>query len=303
MLKDTLANRGESQTASGWQVVDNRMTPTMEPEPPTASGSPLPWVGLAAAGVLSMTIATPIAARGGVRAALSIGEIALAAPTLLGLLLLAPPTAAWWATTRFRFGDTLISVTGGLALWITSLGLFGLQTIVWPPPPIYLEAFQALHLALRPDGPTDALLSLAAVSLAPAMAEELVFRGALLISLGRRFGEPAAVVLTALAFGSIHLDLVGGTLMMHRIPFAILIGLGLAMLRVRTGSLAAPVLAHATVNALTFGAVILGLDDTGAQPSQDVGRAAILLLGGGAAIVALLTLRRTQVLGSPKHPM
>ncbi len=279
------------------------MTPATELERPTASGSPLLWVGLAAAGVISMMIATPIAAAWGVHAALAIGETALAAPTLLGLVLLAPPTAAWWSTTRFRPSGALLSITSGLALWITSLGLFGLQTIVWPPPPSYLEAFEALHRALRPDGPMGAVLSVAAVSLAPALGEELVFRGALLISLGRRFGEPAAVVLTALAFSSIHVDLVGGAVMMHRVPFAILIGLGLATLRLRTGSLAAPALAHATVNALTFGAVILGLDDTTAQPSHDAGRAAALLLGGGAAIVALLTLRRTPRLSPPTHPM
>ncbi len=268
-----------------------------------AAASPLIWVALAAVGVVSMMIATPIASAGGVRAALTIGEIALAAPTLLGLVLLAPATVARGSTTRFRPADALLSVTCGLALWITSLGLFGVQTIAWPPPPSYLEAFAALHLALRPTGPLDAALSLAAVSLAPAVAEELVFRGPLFVSLGRRFGARAAVVLTALAFGSIHVDMVGGALMMYRIPFAILIGLGLATLRLRAGSLAAAVLAHATVNALTFAAVVAGLDDTSTQPSQEIGRATALLLGGGAATAALLALRRGADPGQPTRPI
>ena len=274
----------------------------MERRRPTLAGSPLTWVVLAAAGVLSMMIVTPIAAAGGVRVALTLGEIALAAPTVVGLVLLVPATVPWWSTTSFRRADILLSATCGVALWVTSLGLFGLQAIAWPPPPAYFEAFQQLHLALRPTGPLDAALSVAAVSLAPAVGEELVFRGALLVSLRRRFGGPAAVALTALAFGSIHLDVVGEAIMMYRVPFAILIGLGLATLRLRTGSLAATMLAHATVNALTFAAVVAGLDDTSSQPSHEAGLAATLLLAGGAATVTLLTLRRQPHPGRPQHP-
>ena len=274
----------------------------MQRRRPTPAGSPFAWVVLAAAGVLSMTVATPIAAAGGVRLALTLGEIALAAPTVVGLVLLAPTTIPWWSTTSVRRADLLLAATCGVALWVTSLGLFGLQAIVWPPPPAYFDAFQQLHLALRPTGPLDAALSVAAVSLAPAVGEELVFRGALLVSLAKRFGEPAAIALTALAFGSIHLDVVGEAIMLYRVPFAILIGLGLATLRLRTGSLAATMLAHATVNALTFAAVVAGLDDTSSHESPEAGLAATLLLAGGAAIVALLALRRPPHLGRPQQP-
>lgn len=281
-------------------VVDN---PEMERAETAFSDSPVSWMALAFAGVLAMTIVTPIAAAGGVQAALTLGEVALAAPTLLGLALLQPRRTTWWSTTPFRLGEAFLSLTCGLALWVTSLGLFGMQATIWPPPPAYLEAFRALHEALRPDGPFTAAVSLAAVSLAPALGEEVVFRGPLLVSLGRRLGRPAAVVLTALAFGSIHVDLVGGAMMAHRVPFAILIGLGLATLRFRTGSLAAPMFAHATVNALTFGAVLFGLDDTAAQPSPAMGGAVVLLAGGGAALIALLRLRLTRDLPRPQRPM
>ena len=86
-------------------------------------------------------------------------------------------------------------------------------------------------------------LLLAAVALLPALAEELLFRGFLLGALGRRFGHPVGLVGSSLLFALAHLDLAQGTA-------AFFLGLYLGGVRLRTGSVHASILAHASNNAV-----------------------------------------------------
>jgi len=85
-----------------------------------------------------------------------------------------------------------------------------------------------------------------AVAIAPA-AEEAFFRGILQNSLRRSIGRAGAIVLTSLAFGIAH---AGGQT--QAVPALVALGVLLGWAYVRTGSLLAPVLAHALFNLKTL---------------------------------------------------
>ena len=84
---------------------------------------------------------------------------------------------------------------------------------------------------------------LLAVALLPAVAEELLFRGLLLGRIASRFGATAGLLLSALLFGALHLDVAHGLA-------AFVLGLYLGGIRLRTGSVHAPIFCHAGNNAL-----------------------------------------------------
>ncbi|HEX9188485.1 MAG TPA: CPBP family intramembrane glutamic endopeptidase, partial [Vicinamibacteria bacterium] len=154
-----------------------------------------------------------------------------------------------------------------------------------PPPPQYLDAFRAIHEALKPAGPLDGAVSLLVIAILPGLCEELVVRGALLPSLVERLGPGGAVVGSAFLFAAMHAD-------PYRFFFTLTIGLGLGLLRLRTGSLWPPVLAHVTLNALTF--AIAPLVDDPSQPytPQPALGLACLVAGFAAAWPLLRALGR-----------
>jgi sodium transport system permease protein len=136
-----------------------------------------------------------------------------------------PGAAAWPAVVLLALG-TLLPMMGGY---------MRLQELALPSPSSGLAEMEALF--------SD--LSLWQVfllgSLSPAICEEFVFRGVFL-GLLRRFGKPrAAVVTTAVFFGLIHLSV------FRFVPTAAL-GLILALLVVRTGSILPSMLFHAVYN-------------------------------------------------------
>jgi len=98
------------------------------------------------------------------------------------------------------------------------------------------------------------------IPLATVMFEEVAFRGVLLGLLRKRLPTWTAVVVSAVLFGAWHVD---GVLHRHDGPglaaavagtvvATTVAGLGFAWLRVRSDSLAAPVLAHWATNSLAF---------------------------------------------------
>ena len=224
------------------------------------------------AGVAGMFGAATGAARLdlGLRTQIAVGTLLFALPVAAGLAL--APRAA-----RPVLGDlapgrriVLLSLLLGAALWVASIGLVELQALVRPPSPEELDLFRRLHAALAPSGPLDALASLVVIAVLPAVCEELVMRGALLAallpvaakgaaavvraSLVPAVAATVAVLLTAAAFALIH-DPV-------RLVFAFALGVALGALRLRTRSLLPPILAHATLNALTFAVAPLVDDPT-----------------------------------------
>ena len=78
-----------------------------------------------------------------------------------------------------------------------------------------------------------------AVLLAP-IVEELVFRGVLLRALAARWGLWRGVIVSALAFGLLHLDSLG----------AVAFGVVMSLLYMRTGTLLVPIACHAVYNGI-----------------------------------------------------
>lgn len=238
-------------------------------------------------------------------------DLGLRTQVALGTVLFALPVAAALAlrprAARPVLGDlvpgrriVLLSALLGAALWVASIGLVELQALVRPPSTEELDLFRRLHAALAPSGPLDALASLAVIAVLPATCEELVMRGALLAGLlpvaarvassfVRAPRVPAAaaalaVVLTAGAFALIH-DPV-------RLLFAFALGVALGALRLRTRSLVPPVVAHATLNALTFAVAPLVDDPSRPYEPRPATGLACLVVGLALAWPLLRALRQ-----------
>lgn len=234
------------------------------------------------------------------RATLLVAELLLVVPGLALVALVGAPLAAALAPRPLPGRAVFLSLLAGMTLWAASLGLFALQYLVWPPPAGYLEAFQQLHAALRPSGAADAALSITAIALVPALCEEALFRGIVLGSLRAVARTSYAIGLQAFLFALIHIDLAaGGPPVAYRVPFAFVVGLALGALRLRTGSLAAPALSHALLNAITFTVVLLA-DDPARETDPGPVLGLSLLVGGSAA--TLLLLRAVPRTSPPSPP-
>ena len=237
---------------------------------------------------LPLDIAQAAAARGhaiGLRPLLMASELMLIVPALIALMLLRRPLTASLGLRAVDRGTFLVALAAGAALWAASLGLLEVQSVLWPPSEAFLETFRRLHAALRPRGAMDAAFSAVAIAAFPAACEEILFRGVVLPSFARPMGAMGAVLASALMFGLIHLDLAGDTVAFTRIPFAMLVGVGLGLLRVRTGSLVPPIVGHAALNTITFATVVFtGVDMETDTPDAVLGGALLL---GGLALTAI----------------
>ena len=131
-------------------------------------------------------------------------------------------------------------------LWLTLTGV--LLTAPMTLGVDVLEALFARHgtvvqpMVLQAQAPGVFLLTLLKSALLAPVLEELFFRGYLLHAM-KRFGEPRAAAVSALCFALVHL---GGTPCAWVMYAAM--GLLLAALTLRTGSLLAPMLVHAVYN-------------------------------------------------------
>lgn len=253
--------------------------------PPTPL-HPALGVAIVAAGTGAMLLGGGVAAglHWSLRAQVALGTLALALPALLALALV--PNAR-----RAALGAPLppravgLSATLGAALWVGSVGLMEVQSLVKPPPPEYLALFRRLHEALAPRDPLDALVSLIVIAALPAVCEELVVRGVLLPSLARPLGPAAAVAASALLFALMHMD-------PYRFLFTFVLGLVFGGLRLRTGSLWPPVLGHLTLNALTFLVAPYVDDGAAAYTPQPALGLACLAAGSALALPLLRALAR-----------
>ena len=142
---------------------------------------------------------------------------------------------------RHDAGTLAAGVVAAAAALLPTSVLAGLSARVHPVDPQWLASFQD-HLPSS--GLGIALAAASAVLVAP-LAEELLFRGLLYRLARRTWGAWPAAVVSSLVFGLIHGE-----------PWYLfgLIGLGLilAYLYEATGSLLAPVIAHALHNAVSL---------------------------------------------------
>lgn len=88
--------------------------------------------------------------------------------------------------------------------------------------------------------PLENVLYVISVAVMPALVEEFMFRGIILHRL-RVFGDGFAILVSSILFGLIHANPV-------QIPFAFIVGLALAFVVVKTGSILPSVIVHFTVN-------------------------------------------------------
>ena len=136
-----------------------------------------------------------------------------------------------------------VSRIGG---WVAALAIVGLGEALRHGPFATAPAdIEAPVVATLKDAPTAAVLAFA---LAPALGEELFFRGSLLRGLARRHGPVLAGALSAGSFAVVH---------PHQVLAAATFGAALAGLALATGRSREAVAAHALHNLL--GLRILGL--------------------------------------------
>ena len=108
-----------------------------------------------------------------------------------------------------------------------------------------------LTLSLRPADFRASSVSVMAGIVAP-FAEELAFRGVLFPWLRARLGLPAAAVLSALCFAFLH-----GVILL--VPALTVIGIALALIYERSGSLWPAIVTHGVFNALMIAALYAAL--------------------------------------------
>ncbi|WP_165821015.1 CPBP family intramembrane glutamic endopeptidase [Nocardioides gansuensis] len=93
-----------------------------------------------------------------------------------------------------------------------------------------------------------------AFGLLNALVEELLFRGAVLHHLGNALGKWTAVLVQALAFGMLHLN--GYPYGPVGVGLAFVYGLLLGAMRLRSGGLLAPWIAHVLTDLVIFGLIV-----------------------------------------------
>jgi membrane protease YdiL (CAAX protease family) len=194
--------------ASGWA-----------PSTPTRAGT---WLRV---GVLAGSLTAAVEGRVALNGS-STGSALLAGA--LFALALAGLAALWgW---RFRRPDPRALAIGGMGGIVT----VGVATAFHGAAPI----------GMRP----EPLAAWAGVTVLVAMAEELAIRGALLDAARAAVGPVAAIALTSVAFGLVHVPLYGWSV----VPLDVGVGILFAGLRLATGSVAAPALAHALADLATW---------------------------------------------------
>lgn len=223
------------------------------------------------------------------RLILILSEMALALPALAVAGLLANRIPELYRFPPLSRGAVLKTVALGLAFWGLSLGVFEAQYVLVKPPLEYLQQFQGLHETLRPHRPLGWVFSILAIAVAPAVCEEILFRGLLTPVLQKVAGASVAIVVSAALFGAIHVDgLRDGTSVYYRVPFAFILGMLLARLRIDSRSLWPSMIAHATLNATTFLVVIFVGEPQGALPDPQPLLALGMLLVGSVVSMALM---------------
>lgn len=138
-----------------------------------------------------------------------------------------------------------------------------------------------LEAAFRGTPVAQLPLVLLGVALAPAIGEELAFRGLLLGALAARYPWPWAIAVSSLAFGVVHFDLWQGAA-------ATVLGLYLACMTLAARSLWPAVIAHAVNNSLGVLAPAWAPEWT-ARPEA---LAALGIVLGGCLLGAIADLRR-----------
>ncbi|MCI0650524.1 MAG: ABC transporter permease subunit [Planctomycetes bacterium] len=228
----------------------------------------------------------------------------------LALFLAAPIAVAWWSRNDLRATFSLRPagaramiavpvVTAGaflIAAWLASF------TEDWLGKPQALE--EMLRSLTRAAGPLGSVLLIALV---PAICEETLCRGYLLAGLRARLHAAAAVLISALCFALLHVDL-------SRLVTTMAMGAVLAIVVLRSGSIAPAIAIHFLNNALALTLSGAYRDSFPDAPLAHWGSATLALLerlpaaalpvAGGALLAAGLVIMapRRRAGGTPGTP-
>jgi membrane protease YdiL (CAAX protease family) len=186
------------------------------------------------AGLLVVGLAAVV----GARWAATVGDVAggLTVGLLFGAGLLALAALGGRpAIERSLPAAAAIGVAGGLVL--VAIALVARLSISSSPVPAGLVA-----------GPASLFIPWVAITVVVATAEELVLRGALFRAIEASGGLVAAILVTTLAFALMHVPLYGW----HVVPLDLGVGLWLAGLRLLSGGVVAPAVAHAVADLATW---------------------------------------------------
>jgi membrane protease YdiL (CAAX protease family) len=181
----------------------------------------------------------------------------IARPAFIVIGLAAAVGLRWDATVRGAAGGIVIGLLFGIGLLVVAvvggwrprrelrssvaIGAIGGTVLI------------AFAIATRSDqlpwlAPAAAFVPWVVVTILVASAEEIVLRGALFDELDADVGTIAAIIVTSLAFALMHVPLYGW----HVVPLDFGVGLWLAGLRLATGGVAAPAIAHAVADLATW---------------------------------------------------
>ncbi|MCA9114959.1 MAG: CPBP family intramembrane metalloprotease, partial [Planctomycetaceae bacterium] len=171
---------------------------------------------------------------------LIIQQIALvASPALFMAIML---TTSVRKTLRLQFpGWQMLAVAVALPLALNPLAVELVSSLKWFFPPLPEGAARAMAAMSSDDLPL--WLVLLAFSVAPAVCEEITFRGFLLSGFGESKRMWLAIVLSSVAFGVIHM-------IPQQVFNATLLGLVLGLLAIRSGSLLPCIVFHLIFNGL-----------------------------------------------------
>jgi membrane protease YdiL (CAAX protease family) len=185
--------------------------------------------------------------------AVTFGVALVAVPVLWVRVLHRQPLAALGLSSKRPARDVLAGAGSGLALFLLTVivvapALYALITLVTgervtpPTQPVLPD---------EPNGGQIALGGFAALVAAP-VAEEVFFRGFLFGALRRRFRFALAAGLSGAVFGAFHV-------IPLLIPVMIFVGVGLAYIYERRGSLYASIAAHSAFNVLGYTLIVLSV--------------------------------------------
>ncbi|MCA2980054.1 MAG: CPBP family intramembrane metalloprotease [Myxococcaceae bacterium] len=251
------------------------------------------WLVLLASFATFMTVSGAFLQLNGVASVVG-GLVALGGTTLVAL---ATSGREWRSATgllTFRPGDVALGVVLGVTNALSlSAWLGALSTAVFPK--VLVELFDTgAMLKQMVTNPLERAAMVLAVAVLAPLAEELLFRGVLVRGLVERLSPLATAVVSGFIFSAYHLDPVG---FLPR--FAI--GIMLALLVLKSGSLWPAIAAHAANNALALGTLEAGLEDS--DLPVWVGLASlVVLLATGAWLKTRPTVEGPTPLPRAPHP-
>ena len=187
---------------------------------------------------------------------MSFNTISLLVPALLAAYLLNMPYDVAFPLHRAPARLTLTGVFCCLGMSVVGVYLSAILTTI-----LYgtMGVSATMPDFSPPLGTTEIIMHLIAISVVPAIFEELLFRGVVMQSL-RRFGDPFALVVSSLLFAMLHRNLLQG-------PNAFVTGLVLGYFTLRSGSLIPAIIMH-FVNNLLVGVILVVMMLMPAQQAQ-----------------------------------